>query len=75
MKIIMIRLIVVCWALTILFSVSAGISEIFDGDFFGGVGVGLAVFAVLAIITLIFSFITTGVLDPRKLLRMLNDQK
>jgi polyferredoxin len=75
MKIIMIRLSVVCWALTILISASVGISEIFDGEFFGGVGVWLAVFAILAIITLIFSFITTGVLDPRKLLSMLHEEK
>ena len=75
MKIFVARFVIVLWVITALISISGLISEISDGDFWGAVCVFFAVFALLSIITLIFSFLALGILDPRKVLSLLKDNK
>lgn len=74
MKIFFARLTLVLWFLTILISMTLIIAGIFDTDM-GAFEAGISLFIFMSLVTAVLSFLTLGIIDPRRVMTLLKQNK
>lgn len=74
MRIYLIRFIIILWILALLVSFSALLGWLLGGEIIAALGACISLFTISAFMITLFTFLTLGIIDPRKVLKMLKPE-